>query len=387
MSVAQQYMQLRTGLSLDTCDPNDPDIISIKNPDGSARRFKINGEIRRLLEQFYSPSKAIDAAERYIEQSSDKQQSTTSVLSFIEQLAGLFIESTDNQLATLDAEIANYLQSIGYKIEKVFKNKPSFAVYKVQEISTGEPGVVRLLKTSGSKDISLDLARLELETTIQQKMAKYPEFLATKKIVHSEYPCYLMKYSSAKSLRKFLTTNQTLSLKARLLISYKLLSAMLNLHREDVIHGDFQFSNILIDEKDLSITVIDFGCAMVFGNSTKPATGAVPHFVAPELANESWVHVVESLPTYESESYQLGVMLYYLFYGKMPFRGKVYKELYQAIKSEMPVFPAMTAHEEIIPQYVIATIRNLLNKQPGNRQESARNLHSALGQDKEVNQC
>ncbi|WQF75561.1 Putative serine/threonine-protein kinase, active [Colletotrichum destructivum] len=132
------------------------------------------------------------------------------------------------------------------------------------------------------------------------------------------------------------------------------------LHEQGVIHRDIKPDNLLLTEDDV-LKIVDFGVSEMFekpseGMKTAKSAGS-PAFLAPELC------VVRhgDVDGRAADIWSMGVSLYCLRYGKIPFEHEGVLEMYEAIKTESPDLP-----EEENPDFVDLMGR-ILEKDPQKR--------------------
>ncbi|TDZ87628.1 Calcium/calmodulin-dependent protein kinase kinase cmkC [Colletotrichum sidae] len=132
------------------------------------------------------------------------------------------------------------------------------------------------------------------------------------------------------------------------------------LHEQGVIHRDIKPDNLLLTEDDV-LKIVDFGVSEMFekpGEGMKTAKSAgSPAFLAPELCVVRHGDV-DGKPT---DIWSMGVSLYCLRYGKIPFEHDGVLEIYEAIKTETPSLP-----EDENPDFV-DLMNKILEKDPKNR--------------------
>ncbi|TKW57522.1 Calcium/calmodulin-dependent protein kinase kinase 2 [Colletotrichum tanaceti] len=132
------------------------------------------------------------------------------------------------------------------------------------------------------------------------------------------------------------------------------------LHEQGVIHRDIKPDNLLLTEDDV-LKIVDFGVSEMFekpGEGMKTAKSAgSPAFLAPELC------VVRhgDVDGRAADIWSMGVSLYCLRYGKIPFEHEGVLEMYEAIKTESPGLP-----EDENPDFV-DLMKRILEKDPQKR--------------------
>lgn len=150
-------------------------------------------------------------------------------------------------------------------------------------------------------------------------------------------------------------------------------SALQFAHEKQVIHRDLKPSNILID-LDGKIKVTDFGIAKLINSTdlTMENTGAgTPVIMSPE-------QITRGVTTEKSDIFSLGVVLYFILTGKMPFEGEFIGEIIHQITHLQPVPP--TKLNSGITQDLEAVILKALEKDPGDRFETVADLSMAINE-------
>jgi eukaryotic-like serine/threonine-protein kinase len=143
----------------------------------------------------------------------------------------------------------------------------------------------------------------------------------------------------------------------------QLVSILAFIHRKNVLHGDLHTSNVLINDRG-EVCLIDFDLAIQLDKKMNDnlAWGGALEFIPPENINLSAFEKVKTFPTLSGELFQLGVVGYFLFYEKLPFDGRTWTELAQAISHEHPNFESDT-----IPLSIQIFLKQILSKIPSER--------------------
>lgn len=136
------------------------------------------------------------------------------------------------------------------------------------------------------------------------------------------------------------------------------LSNMIIVHAQGVIHRDIKPDNLLLSEDDV-LKVVDFGVSEMFskGNHMRTSKSAgSPAFLPPELCSKH-----NEVSGTAADIWSMGITLYCLKYGKIPFNKEAILEIYEAIKTEEPEFA-----EDESPTF-ISLMSRLLDKNPETR--------------------
>src|SRR5699024_4168443 len=129
-------------------------------------------------------------------------------------------------------------------------------------------------------------------------------------------PYMVMEYVDGPNLKEYIQKNSPLDLNEIIRIMDQILSAVALAHKHNVIHRDLKPQNILMD-KCSNIKIADFGIAVALNQSSITQTNSVMgsvHYMSPEQTRGGMV-------TKQSDIYSLGIILYELITGTVPFNG------------------------------------------------------------------
>ncbi len=177
------------------------------------------------------------------------------------------------------------------------------------------------------------------------------------------------------SLQKMLV-NQKIPFRDFLIIGIQLCEALGYLHSQGIIHKDIKPSNILINPKDLSIKIIDFGIASLIpqenitNNNATVLEGTLT-YISPEQTGR----MNRSLD-YRSDLYSLGITFYEILTGVPPFISDDPMELIHAHLAVLAKTPESYNLE--LPKVISPIILKLLEKSPENRYKSITGLKADL---------
>ena len=181
----------------------------------------------------------------------------------------------------------------------------------------------------------------------------------------------VMEYVDGKNLKQLLKKREKLTTAEVVDIMLQITSAMGAAHDSLIIHRDLKPQNILIKD-DGEIKITDFGIAMALNatqlTQTNSAMGSV-HYFPPEQANGKG-------STLKSDVYSLGIMMYELLTGVLPFRGDNAVEI--ALKHLKEPIPSIKAELPEIPGSIENIITKATAKNPKNRYANANEMHEDL---------
>ena len=105
------------------------------------------------------------------------------------------------------------------------------------------------------------------------------------------------------------------------------------MHAQGVIHRDIKPDNLLVSDDDV-LKIVDFGVSEMFERTTEMRTSksaGSPAFTPPELCGKH-----EAVSGTAADIWSMGITLFCLRYGKIPFNRDGVLEMYEAIKSDTP---------------------------------------------------
>ncbi|MFC4320097.1 ATP-binding sensor histidine kinase [Litchfieldia salsa] len=221
----------------------------------------------------------------------------------------------------------------------------------------------------------------EMAATIHEfhitKMLDMEEIIKPIKIeTHLNEPFIVMEYFSGETLRTLLS-DKKLDLSEFLSIALKLSTALINLHKQEVIHKNINPDNILINRRtgQLKITGFYYATKLKKESQRKSVT---PYELEGQLAYISPEQTgrMNRSVDYRADLYSLGVVLYEMVTGLLPFTNQEPIELLHAHLAKTP--PNPTSENSKIPSVISDLIMKLLSKIPEDRYKSAFGLREDL---------
>jgi eukaryotic-like serine/threonine-protein kinase len=179
-----------------------------------------------------------------------------------------------------------------------------------------------------------------------------------------------MEYLRGRTLKDVMTAEAPLDQLRVISIGMQILQAAGFAHRNGVVHRDFKPHNVIVDETG-NVKVTDFGIARA-GASEMTETGSImgtAQYLSPEQAQGQEV-------TARSDVYSIGVMLYELLTGKLPFEGDSAVAI--ALKHMQEPPPPLDREGLRIEPNLEAVVMGALAKEPAARWQSAEDFAAAL---------
>lgn len=177
----------------------------------------------------------------------------------------------------------------------------------------------------------------------------------------------VMEYIEGKQLKDVLRKRGKLTITEVIDIMQQIADGLSVAHDSYIIHRDIKPQNIMILENGL-VKITDFGIAMAMNSTQLTQTNSVMgsvHYLPPEQANGSG-------STLKSDIYSMGILMYELLTGKLPYKGENAVEI--ALKHLKEPLPSIRDEIPDLPQSVENVILRATAKNPKNRYNDAREM-------------
>ncbi|MBR3198554.1 MAG: Stk1 family PASTA domain-containing Ser/Thr kinase [Bacilli bacterium] len=181
----------------------------------------------------------------------------------------------------------------------------------------------------------------------------------------------VMEYVEGKTLKQLIKKRGSLTLPEVIDIMLQLTSAIAHAHESYIIHRDIKPQNVIILE-DGRVKIMDFGIAIALNAGELTQTNSVMgtvYYIPPEQANGGGADI-------KSDIYSLGILMYELVTGHVPFKGENPVEV--AIKHMNEELPSICEYDPEMPQSIENIILRAAAKNPKNRYSSAEEMHNDL---------
>jgi len=187
-----------------------------------------------------------------------------------------------------------------------------------------------------------------------------------------EGPCLVMEYVRGQPLDAVLEREGRFSPGRVARLLGQLCEVLQAAHNHGILHRDLKPSNIMLVEASTpyeKVKILDFGLAELFrwagslaAQGAESALVGTPNYMSPEqIRNEPLDH--------RADLYSLGVIVYQMLTGRLPFVGETAIDVLLAHTHEDP--PPMSSEEVFVPPEIEAVVRSCLAKRPEDRPASA----------------
>ncbi len=257
-------------------------------------------------------------------------------------------------------------------------------VYQVRHLAFNEIRAIKLIN-SQLADGDQFSKRLRSEAVIARKL-QHPNAVHIEDLDRTEdgRPFIVMEYVEGQNLRTVIRQQGPLPVLRALRIAAQVSSALVAAHKLGIIHRDIKPDNIhLISQPDGSdfVKVLDFGIAKFTDDlsSSAPRTGSglivgTPQYVSPEQAMGRQTGELDG----RSDLYTLGVVLYEMLTGRVPFDSDTPVGLLVHHLHTAPVPPDELRPDLGIPPSVSQVLMKALEKDPARRFRSADEMLNAI---------
>ena len=233
------------------------------------------------------------------------------------------------------------------------------------------------------RKVAVKILRLDLQNEPQTQARFQREALATSELSHPNIvsvldvgtdhglPYMVMEYVDGPDLKEYIRQNAPLDLHEVIRIMDQILSAVALAHKHNVIHRDLKPQNILMD-KIGNIKIADFGIAVALNQSSVTQTNSVMgsvHYMSPEQTRGGLV-------TKQSDIYSLGIILYELITGTVPFNGDTPVSI--ALKHAQEPIPSIRKKDQSVPQALENVVLKATAKDPRDRYATAQAMQADL---------
>ncbi|HEO72429.1 MAG TPA: serine/threonine protein kinase [Candidatus Hydrogenedentes bacterium] len=259
----------------------------------------------------------------------------------------------------------------GYKLDRILGRGGTATVYRGIDAKKGKVVAVKLFRASFFRN---NLHIRDLAKCVKQfkrfehcHLVRIYDFMSGK-----DGECLIMEYIDGPDLRWYIQ-NRPWNLRERLGILSQICTGFQYLHERGFVHHDFKPGNVLFTRKgvakisDYSLAGKSYLLALFDPNGAHDQI--TPMYVAPELLRKE-----KASP--QSDMYSLGITMYLMFTGRVPFEVDSLPKLLECHLRVIPEHPSVV--DRRCPHDLGDIIMRLLDKRPQNRYEDCDQLRIAL---------
>jgi len=283
------------------------------------------------------------------------------------------------QTATADPLVGTLIAN-RFQVEDLIGQGGMGKVYRARHLALDRPIVLKMLKPQLLEDPTL-VGRFEREAKAASRL-NHPNVIQVLDFgrLENDGTLYIvMEYVQGKDLRLVLRDEWPLGEERLCDIMAQVCSALGEAHVNNVIHRDLKPENIMVearrDQPD-HVKVLDFGIAKILDSDSPGLTRhdvvcGTPQYMAPEQATGSALDE-------RSDLYAVGVILYQMTTGHLPFDGANSMEVLTRHVNEPPVPPRQRQPDAPISEAMERLILRALSKDPAKRPQTAEQFREEL---------
>lgn len=227
-----------------------------------------------------------------------------------------------------------------YEIVSLLGEGGMGTVYKVRHTTLERHFAMKVLKKGLAEDAKL-AERFIVEAKATASV-KHASVVAITDFGHLDdrRPYFVMELLGGQTLADALRAGEVFEPARAARIVVKVARALSAAHEAGIIHRDMKPENVVLvgSPSEDDVKVVDFGAALVVGAKRNTKAGVVfgtPHFMSPEQASGSDID-------HRADIYSLGVVMYEVLTGQVPFDGDVYHEVLRKHLIDPPRPPTAT---------------------------------------------
>src|SRR5262245_698620 len=250
----------------------------------------------------------------------------------------------------------------------------SGAVYRADQIALGRTVAVKIL----NEELSADARMIKRFRDEAMSASRLNHANCVSIIDYGQSPdglLYLaMEYVKGPTLTQLLVHQNPLPIDRVIDIVMQALAGIEEAHLAGVVHADLKADNIILDQRRAGVDIVkivDFGIARLITGARDEdrSISGTPEYMAPEV-------ISGAPPSFASDIYAVGIILYELLAYKTPFfAGSTTEILANHLKA---VVPSLSARREQVPKELDGIVAKALAKHPHDRFASAADMRQAL---------
>ena len=257
-----------------------------------------------------------------------------------------------------------------YKLEEFVGKGGMALVFRANDLRTGHDVAVKVLRPEYNSDAEF-LERFQREALAASKMSHHNIVNLLDVGEEDGYRYLVMEYMRGRTLKEIITEKGSLPEPVAGQIAIRILSALQHAHDNGIIHRDIKPQNILINAEGM-VKVADFGIARVAGSNTLTRGDSVMgsvHYFSPEQARGEDV-------TAASDIYSVGVVMYEMLTGRVPFDGDTPVSIALQHISTPPKAPSLLV--DTISPAMEQVVLTAMSKEMRNRYRDAADMARAI---------
>ena len=257
-----------------------------------------------------------------------------------------------------------------YKIQSLIGTGGMAAVYLAKDLILDRLVAIKVLRLDFRQND--DAMRRFRREALSATQLTHPNIVGVYDVGQSQEMNYIvMEYVEGTDLKDYVRQKGALHPIEAVRIMMQIVSATAAAHQNRIIHRDIKPQNILID-KEGNVKITDFGIAVALSDTSLTQTNTLlgsVHYLSPEQARGG-------MATIQTDIYALGIVLYELLTGKVPFDGESAVSI--ALKHFQEPLPTIVNPKAMVPQSLENIVLKATAKDPMHRYKSCYEMFQDL---------
>ena len=257
-----------------------------------------------------------------------------------------------------------------YKIQSLIGTGGMAAVYLAKDLILDRLVAIKVLRLDFRQNN--DAMRRFRREALSATQLTHPNIVGVYDVGQSQEMNYIvMEYVEGTDLKDYVRQRGALHPIEAVRIMMQIVSAIAAAHQNRIIHRDIKPQNILIDREG-NVKITDFGIAVALSDTSLTQTNTLlgsVHYLSPEQARGG-------MATIQTDIYALGIVLYELLTGRVPFDGESAVSI--ALKHFQEPLPAVVNPTAMVPQSLENIVLKATAKDPMNRYRSCYEMFQDL---------
>lgn len=257
-----------------------------------------------------------------------------------------------------------------YQIKELIGTGGMAKVYLAHDLILDRDVAVKMLRIDFRDDESI-MRRFQREALAATELV-HPNVVSIYDVGEENGLQYIvMEYVNGTDLKEYIHNNYPISFDQIVKMMEQILSAIALAHKKQIIHRDLKPQNILVDSAG-NCKITDFGIALALTETSVTQTNTLlgsVHYLSPEQARGG-------VATKQSDIYALGIILYEMLTGDVPFDGESAVSI--ALQHFQEEIPSIKAYYPNVPQALENVVRKATAKDPADRYSSAEGMAEDL---------
>jgi len=244
-------------------------------------------------------------------------------------------------------------------------------IYKAIDLELGRTVAIKILRPSLTSDPAF-LTRFRNEARAVANL-NHPNIVTVYDVGNEGQTQFMvMEFVEGQDLKRIIKTDGVLPVDRVLRLGIQVCAGIGFAHRAGLVHADVKPQNVLVTRGDI-VKVTDFGIAQALSDTQPGEKVSVvwgsPHYFAPEQARGD-------RPTPASDVYSIGIVLFEMLTGRLPYVGANQQEL--ALAHIRDRVPTVSEYNPSVPQTLSDIVYKVMSKEPAARYRTADQLGHVL---------